>query len=110
MISEPNKNASRARRYKLLIETYLNHAISADKFRRAYFDVYKNDPGRMEAQLFNILENLFYFADAYWHDVTPETETESEISEETMRREAVLALEKIDQYILDKKRESGNSQ
>ncbi len=110
MINDSNKNALRARKYKRLIEMYLNQSISANKFRRAYFDIYKNDPGRMEAQLFNILENLFFYADAYWHDVTPETETELEISEETLRREAASALEKIDQYILDKEREAGNSQ
>ncbi len=53
----------------------------------------------MESQLYSILENLFFYADAYWHEVTPETETEFEISEETLRREAASALEKIEQYI-----------
>ncbi len=100
-----------AYQFKKLIQDFLINLISASDFERSYIDMFLDQkrPVIEDEQLFRILNELFFEVDAYWHEATPETETEFEISEKTLRARAKKALEELDQYIYNTENRSGES-
>ncbi|MGB4106989.1 MAG: colicin immunity domain-containing protein [Alphaproteobacteria bacterium] len=51
--------------YKKLIQSFVNHQISANDFRKIYFKEFKNENGYLSNNLFLHLDWLFAEIDAY---------------------------------------------
>lgn len=91
-----------ARKYKAMVQDFLNGEFSAEEFARHYLGCFANEPGnKMGRSLFNILQDLFEDVDAYSPMWLPEDECPFRITEKTLRREAEDALAKLEQYLAE---------
>jgi hypothetical protein len=91
-----------ARKYKTMVQDFLNGRLSAEEFARKYLDCFASEPGnRMGRPLFNILQDLFEDVDAYSPMWLPEDECSFRITETTLRREAEDALTRLEQYLAE---------
>ena len=88
-----------AAEYYSLIESFLDGAISAPGFESRYLAAFKNEQGGMDPRLFSILDSLFSAVDAFSPDCSDEEETAFEISERGLRRESMIARDKLRDYI-----------
>jgi hypothetical protein len=89
-----------AEKYHGLISDFLAGRISASEFETRYLDEFKNEPGGvMSDVLYLILEDMFENVDRYWHECTPDQETDFEISEPTLRKYAQEALQYLKDYL-----------
>jgi hypothetical protein len=85
--------------YDTLIEQFLNHEITVAQFERAYLDKYLNHSGFLEEELFQILDELFYFVHVYTELPIDEGEDPEEyVDEKRLRSESARLLKAIQNY------------
>jgi hypothetical protein len=82
-------------KYKRLMEDFINEVIPVEDFERDYLNTFKNETGRMNEKLFEILNGVFEAVDCYWHECLPGQETAFEISEQQLKKEVSEALVKL---------------
>jgi self-protective colicin-like immunity protein len=82
-----------------MISAYLTGLLSVDAFEREFLRAFKAEPAGMDDELFHILDKLFGAVDAYWSECKPGEETAFRISEDSLRREAEEALERLNRYL-----------
>jgi hypothetical protein len=87
-----------AKRYRALISAFVAGSISVAAFDEQFLRTFKSEPEGMDGELFGILDRLFGAVDAYWHECNPGEESAFLISEATLRREATVALERLDRF------------
>jgi hypothetical protein len=88
-----------ANKYKRLMEDFINELIPVEDFERDYLNIFKNETGRMNDTLFEILNGVFEAVDCYWHECLPGQETTFEISEQQLRKEVSEALVKLNGFL-----------
>jgi len=79
--------------YRNLIERFLEGEISAQQFKRRYLTAFRNEPGGMPAEEFDVLAELYCLIDCYWP--CTEDEPEEETPEEELRAEAARTLRRL---------------
>ena len=89
--------------YRSMIAAFVAGTLSAGRFEQQFLQAFKTEPTGMDEALFRILDELFGAVDAYSPDCRPDEETAFLISEESLRREAAHALERLNQ-LLDRDR------
>jgi hypothetical protein len=89
--------------YQTLLQNYTVQIISTEQFEIEYLESFKNESGDMDKRLFDILEDLFEDLDAYSPMWTLEDEKDApyRITEVTLRKEVVIALQKLEDYFAD---------
>jgi hypothetical protein len=84
--------------YLYIIDGFLRGELSADAFQTIYLATFKNDNDPMDPALFPILQDLFEDVDAFSVLWTEEDENEFRLTEPSLRREVVDAVEKLKAY------------
>ena len=84
--------------YMYLIDGYLRGELSADNFQTIYLATFKQEHGPMDRSLFVILQDLFEDVDAFSVLWTEEDENEFCLTEPSLRREVIDAVEKLKAY------------
>lgn len=83
--------------YKSLIQSFINHKISVNDFRKTYFQKFKNEDGYLSDDLFLHLDWLFAEIDAYTDlPLGPGDNPADNISEEQLRVSAKKVLQDIE--------------
>ena len=86
--------------YKDLIDSYLGHQVSVNEFARR-LESYFHDGQELDQTLFLIINSVFEAEDAcYVPGLPPDQETNSCITEATLRKELAVARAKIEEYIV----------
>lgn len=80
-------------KYVELIERFASGAIDAPTFELAYLKMFKNEPARLPATAFAVLDQLFGDVDAFCAD--PTLRGNSDLDEETLRRHSSAALREL---------------
>ena len=86
--------------YRQLISDFLRDQISAEEFEQTYLDQLLSEPGGMDHVVYEILQKLFEAVDAYWKDASPDEETAFIISEESLRKDARNALDRLNEVLV----------
>ena len=84
--------------YMYLIDGFLRGELSADDFQTIYLTTFKREHDNMNPALFAILQDLFEDVDAYSSLWSEEDESETCLTEPSLRREVVDAVEKLEAY------------
>lgn len=84
--------------YMYIINGFLRGELSAEDFQTIYMAAFSKEYKGMDPALFAILQDLFEDADAYYVLCTEENETVFRITEPTLRREVLDAVEKLKAY------------
>ena len=87
------ENYSKKEPYYSLIDKFLKFEISASFFENQYLKMFKNQVDPLPDKEYTILNSLFCDVDAYCDD--PDLRDEGDIDEESLRKSARLALEKM---------------
>lgn len=74
--------------YRLLLEQFLNGAMSVEKFQATYLDRFKNE-GQLDGPLFELLDELFGDVDSFTTDQQLLTEKPGFYLDEAGLREKV---------------------
>ena len=82
-------------KYIQLIQPFVEGALSVSEFETAYLKEFKAETEIMDTNLFKILDHLFACVDSYWRECEEGLESQFEISEAQLRREAKIALQKL---------------
>ena len=86
--------------YQALIKSFLDGELTAEEFALRYDAAFLKDPGDyIDRPLFNILEDLWEDVDAYSPMWTLEEEGPTQITEKTLRREAMQAILELEAYM-----------
>lgn len=79
-------------KYRSLIQDFLDQVITVEDFESSYLREFKKDSFLDEPELFHVLDRLFAAVDCYWAGCLDGQESEFEISEAQLRRDASIAL------------------
>lgn len=83
--------------YRSMIADFLSQRISVSEFERSYLDAFKSQPDDMDETITRVLSTLFTSVDAYSPDCLPGEEGPFSISEHQLRKDALDALQRLDQ-------------
>ena len=84
--------------YLYIIDGFLRGELSAEAFQTIYMATFSKEYKDMDPDLFAILQDLFEDADAYSVLWTEADEGVFRITEPTLRREVIDAVEKLKAY------------
>jgi hypothetical protein len=88
-----------AQKYRSLIESYLNHAIDVNELMARFDEYFYGEDENLPKDLFLILNDTFGALDCYMPDTPPEQETDTRISETTLRTELAEICGRLDDYM-----------
>ena len=83
-------------KYAELIQSFLAYKISVEVFEKSFLESFKADVSPLSPHAFDILNSLFESVDAYDADCLVGKETAFLISEVQLRKDAKLALQKLE--------------
>ena len=87
--------------YKSLLKSFLDKTLSVEEFEIKYLVAIKKEGEKMNPQLYDILQELFWAVDSYWPDCSPDEETLFMISLDTLRQVVEKTLLQLDQFYLE---------
>jgi len=79
--------------YRELIQRFLDGEMPAHQFKRHYLTAFRNEPGGMPAEEFDVLAELYCLIDCFWPCTGDEPEEEA--PEEELRAEAARTLHRL---------------
>ncbi|MDM8528268.1 colicin immunity domain-containing protein [Anaerolineales bacterium HSG24] len=87
--------------YESMLRAFLDKTLSVEEFETKYLVAVKKETGKMNPQLYDILQELFWAVDSYWPDCSPDEETPFIISLDTLRQAVEKTLLQLDQFYLE---------
>ncbi|HEX8284102.1 MAG TPA: colicin immunity domain-containing protein [Pyrinomonadaceae bacterium] len=88
-----------AQKYRNLIESYLNYAIDVNELMARFDAYFYGEDENLPKDLFLILNDTFEALECYMPDTPPEQETDTRISETTLRSELAEICRRLDGYM-----------
>jgi hypothetical protein len=85
--------------YKEIIQNYLDGLLSAEEFSKQFDSMFLSEKKDMDTELFEILEDLFEDVMAYDPLCKPEDEKVYMITGNSLRLEAIDAINKLLKYL-----------
>lgn len=83
-------------KYVELIQSFLEYRISVEMFEKSFLETFKTDLSTLSPDTFEILNSLFESVNAYDADCPVGEDTAFLISEAQLRKDAKLALQKLE--------------
>jgi hypothetical protein len=82
-------------KYRQLIQPFVEGILPVNEFETAYLKEFKAETEIIDADLSKVLDHLFACVDSYWHECEEGLESQFEISEAQLRKEAKISLQKL---------------
>lgn len=83
-----------------ILKQYVEGELTAEQFETSFLDFHSMLKDETDDELYNILEEeLFYYVDSFFSECHPEQETDFEVSEQTLKLQSQIALQRLKAYL-----------